>query len=114
MPEKEDKKPNLALQNEVFIKEVRRLMPGIKWTEEKPMLKEKISTDDGAGTFYTFSLIKTTVVVEWRAKTGFGISYSRDTVYAKDPLSVIMNPYLAAKKVAEMLGANEVVGYLET
>lgn len=112
MPEKKGKEPDLDLQNEVFVKEVRRLTCGVKWTEEKPKVKEAITNKDGAGTFYTFTLDTKVVVTEWRAKSGFGISTSRDTVYGQDPTQIIMNPYLAAKKVADMLGADEIVGHI--
>lgn len=99
MPEKTDVKPNPALQNEVFVKEVRRLVPRVKWTEEKPVLKEKISTDDGAGTFYTFSMGNKGAVAEWRAKSGFGIALSKDV--SQEP--VVMNPYIAARRISELL-----------
>lgn len=114
MPERKDPKPDPALQNEVFVKEVRRLVPGIKWTEEKPVVKERISREDISGTFYTFTMGEKKVVVEWRAKTGFGVSLTRDTEYGRDPKSVIMNPYLAAKRVVEFLGPNEIVGFVES
>lgn len=112
MPEKEGRKPDLDLQNEVFVKEVRRLTCGVKWTEEKPTVKDSITNKDGAGTFYTFTLDGKTIVAEWRAKSGFGISNSRQTVYGEDPSQIIMNPYLAAKKVAQLLGADEIVGHI--
>lgn len=108
MPEKEGKKPDPALQNEVFVKEVRRLSKGVSWTEEQPAVKEKISSDDGAGTFYTFKLDAKISVVEWRSKSGFNIAKEK-TEYGKGG-KLIMNPYLAAKEVSELLKPDEVVG----
>lgn len=78
------------------------------------MVRERISREDVQGVFYTFKLSQKTVVAEWRVKTGFGISESKSTEYGKDPKTVIMNPYLAAKRVAELIGPNEVVGFVES
>lgn len=114
MPERKDPQPDPALQNEVFVKEVRRLLPGVLWTEEKPVVRERISREDVMGTFYTFRIGERKVVTEWRVKTGFCVSMSKETEYGKDPKSVIMNPYLAAKRVAELMGPNEVVGFVES
>lgn len=117
MPEKPEKKPDPELQNDVFVKEVRRLLFGVKYTEEKPVAQTAamgpISKDEGAGTFYTFQFEDREAVVEWRAKLGFYVMPKREREFGKDAKSVIMNPYIAAAKVVKLIGGGEVVGLLE-
>ena len=123
MPEKPERKPDPELQNDVFVKEVRRLLFGVKYTEEKPVVqtaaKGPIPPEEGAGTFYTFEFEEKKAVVEWRAKSGFyvtpGLLHGRGgkPQFGKDASSVIMNPYLAAKKVGEILGSGEILGVME-
>lgn len=114
MPEKPEKKPEPELQNDVFVKEVRRLLFGVKYTEEKPTVKTAamgpISKDEGAGTFYTFKFEDKSAVVEWRAKEGFYVTKAREKEFGKDAKSVIMNPFLAAKRVTDILGSGELMG----
>lgn len=114
MPEKPEKKPDPDLQNDVFVKEVRRLYHGVKYVEEKPTVKTAamgpIPKDEGAGTFYTFTFDDKTAVVEWRSKQGFYVRPRREKEFGKDAESVIMNPYLAARRVAQILGSGEILG----
>lgn len=114
MPEKPDKKPDPELQNEVFVKEVRRLYFGVTYTEEKPVVqtiaKGPIPQTEGAGTFYTFTYEGKTAVVEWRAKQGFYVTRTREKEFGKDAKSVLMNPYMAARRVVEILGSSDMVG----
>lgn len=114
MPEKPEKKPNPELQNEVFVKEVRRLYYGVTYKEEKPALlpvaKGPIPPTEGAGTFYTFTYEGKQAVCEWRAKEGFYVTRTREKEFGKDAKCVIMNPYMAARRVAEILGSGEMVG----
>lgn len=117
MPEKPDRKPDPELQNDVFVKEVRRLLFGVQYTEEKPVVqtaaKGPIPPEEGAGTFYTFTFEGKKAVVEWRAKQGFYVTPQREKKFGQDSNSVIMNPYLAAKKVGEILGSGEMLGVSE-
>jgi hypothetical protein len=117
MPEKPEKKPDPELQNDVFVKEVRRLLFGVKYIEEKPTVKTAamgpISKDEGAGTFYTFTFEERQAVVEWRAKEGFYVTPKRERQFGVDAESVVMNPYIAAVKVVKLIGGGETVGLLE-
>lgn len=114
MPEKPDRQPDPELQNDVFVKEVRRLYYGVKYTEEKPVVqpqgKGPIPSTEGAGTFYTFTFEDKKAVVEWRAKQGFYVTREREKEFGKDAKSVLMNPYMAARRVAEILGSGDMVG----
>lgn len=114
MPEKPDRKPDPELQNEVFIKEVRRLYFGVKYTEEKPVVqtpaKGPIPQTEGAGTFYTFTFEGKEAVTEWRAKEGFYVTPKREKEFGKDAKCVIMNPFMAARRVAEILGSGDMIG----
>lgn len=114
MPERPEAKPNPELQNDVFVKEVSRLLFGVKYTEEKPTVKTAamgpISPEEGAGTFYTFTFEGKQAVTEWRAKQGFCVTPSREKQFGRDAKSVIMNPYLAANRVIQILGTGDLVG----
>lgn len=117
MPEKPDRKPDPSLQNDVFVKEVRRLLFGVKYVEEKPVvqtaIKGPISPDEGAGTFYTFTFEEKTAVAEWRAKEGFYVTPKREKQFGKDAKSVIMNPFIAASRVVKLLGSGDMIGVVE-
>lgn len=117
MPEKPDRKPDPELQNDVFVKEVRRLLFGVKYTEEKPVVqtaaKGPIPPEEGAGTFYTFTFEEKSAVVEWRAKQGFYVTQTREKQFGKDSTSVIMNPFIAATRVVKLLGSGEMLGIVE-
>lgn len=117
MPEKPERKPDPEYQNDVFIKEVRRLLFGVKYTEEKPVVqtaaKGPIPPEEGAGTFYTFEFEEKKAVVEWRAKQGFYVTATREKQFGKDATSVIMNPFLAANRVVKLLGSGEMLGIVE-
>lgn len=117
MPEKPDRKPDPELQNDVFVKEVRRLLFGVKYTEEKPVVqtaaKGPIPTDEGAGTFYTFEFEEKKAVVEWRAKQGFYVTKVREKKFGGDSMSVVMNPFIAATRVVKLLGSGEMLGIIE-
>lgn len=117
MPEKPDKKPDLTLQNDVFVKEVRRLVFGVKYTEEKPVAQTAamgpIPPEEGAGTFYTFTFEERQAVVEWRAKEGFYVTPKREKKFGADAKSVVMNPYIAASKVAALISGGELLGISE-
>jgi len=116
MPEKPDRQPNPDLQNEVFVKEVRRMLFGVKYTEEKPTLKPAskgpINQED-AGTVYTFTYDEKTAVAEWRSRQGFYVTPTREKNFGKDATSVIMNPYLAANRVVKLLGSGDLIGLAE-
>lgn len=107
MPEKPDKKPDPQYMNDVFVKELRRLAPGVQWTVEKPVVREVVSQKEASGFFYTFTLEEKKAFIEWREKTGFSISSTKGVEFGSDPKNLIMNPYIAAKRVAEMLGSTE-------
>jgi|SRR4029078_10396812 hypothetical protein len=117
MPEKPERKPDPELQNDVFVKEVRRLLFGVKYTEEKPVVqtavKGPIPPEEGAGTFYTFEFEEKKAVVEWRAKSGFYVTPTREKQFGKDAKSVIMNPFIAATRVVKLLGSGEMLGIVE-
>lgn len=113
MPEKPDQKPDPRFMNQVFVNEVRRLLPDVKWTEEKPVVKELVTQKEPSGIFYTFTKEGKAAFIEWREKTGFNIANSKGVEFGKDPGNLIMNPYLAAKRVAEMLGSSSVAGLLK-
>jgi hypothetical protein len=114
MPEKPDKKPDPEMQNIVFVNEVRRLYPGVIWTEEKPVARTAamgpIPKEEGAGTFYTFLYEDRQAVVEWRAKEGFYVNPKRQKEFGKDAKCVLMNPFMAAKRVVEILGKADMIG----
>jgi hypothetical protein len=114
MPEKPDRKPDLSLQNDVFVKEVRRLVFNVKYTEEKPVVQTAamgpIPPEEGAGTFYTFTFEERQAVVEWRAKEGFYVTPKREKKFGADATSVVMNPFLAAAKVAKLISGGELMG----
>ncbi len=114
MPEKKDPKPNPEFQNDVFIKEVRRLLFGVKYTEEKPVVQTAamgpIPPEEGAGTFYFFEFEDKKAVVEWRAKQGFYVTPTREKRFGQDADAVVMNPFIAATRVCKLLGSGEMLG----
>ena len=113
MPEKPDQKPDPRFMNQVFVNEVRRLLPDVKWTEEKPVVKEVVTQKEPSGIFYTFTKEGKSAFTEWREKAGFMIASSRVVEFGKEPGNLIMNPYLAAQRVAEMLGPGAVAGLIK-
>lgn len=117
MPEKPDRKPDPSLQNDVFVKEVRRLVFGVKYTEEKPVVQTAamgpIPPEEGAGTFYTFHFEERQAVVEWRAKEGFCVTPKREKKFGADSNSVVMNPFIAAARVAKLISGGEMMGISE-
>lgn len=117
MPEKSERKPNPEFQNDVFIKEVRRLLFGVKYIEEKPVVQTAamgpIPPEEGAGTFYLFEFEDKKAVVEWRAKQGFYVTRTRERQFGKDAGSVVMNPFIAANRVVKLLGSGEMLGIVE-
>src|SRR4029078_13196443 len=104
-------------RNECFGNEVRRVLFGVKYTEEKPVVqtavKGPIPPEEGAGTFYTFEFEEKKAVVEWRDQSGFYVTPTPEKQFGKEAKSVIMSPFIAATRVVKLLGSGEMLGIVE-